>query len=277
MVRVGVWLGLAFVAVALAGCTDDKDTADDDVEPGVIPESVLEAIIAVSVNGTPVQPLKRVEVNESVVPTNVTEAAVEVPLGESATFDGSASGPKVLTFAWDFGDNGTGSDQAEEHLYAAPGNYSVRLTVTGGETGNETANTTLLVRVVGVAKGTFLATQESVIEGTLPLMNPNSCTNQGLDCIDLPIPVVDALHGVPALAKAVRVNVTGSGDLASDLQVFWRDPAGTTLAQTQASGLEHALAYAGDMPAGEYVVRIRLFIGAGAEFTGTVQVDYVTA
>ena len=48
-------------------------------------------------------------------------------------FDGSGSSDpdgSIASYAWDFGDTGTGSDPKPSHTYAAAGTYSVQLTVT---------------------------------------------------------------------------------------------------------------------------------------------------
>ncbi len=74
-----------------------------------------------------------------------------VLLRDNVTFDGSgsfdANNPSVpiVSYAWDFGDGGTGQGVAASHVFNLPGNYSVRLTVQaqGGGSG-------IVVRVVNV-------------------------------------------------------------------------------------------------------------------------------
>jgi PKD repeat protein len=53
--------------------------------------------------------------------------------GRSIGFDGSGSSDPdghVVSYAWSFGDGGLGSGAAPTHIYAAPGTYTVTLTVT---------------------------------------------------------------------------------------------------------------------------------------------------
>ncbi|MBA9078109.1 PKD domain-containing protein [Rufibacter quisquiliarum] len=54
--------------------------------------------------------------------------------GELAQFTNTstANGSGTLTYRWDFGDGKTSSALSPSHLYAAPGNYTVTLTVRGG-------------------------------------------------------------------------------------------------------------------------------------------------
>ena len=53
-------------------------------------------------------------------------------VGVPVQFNGSGTDPDndALTFSWSFGDGGTGSGPSPDHIYFAPGNYAVTLTVT---------------------------------------------------------------------------------------------------------------------------------------------------
>jgi PKD repeat protein len=70
------------------------------------------------------------------VTTPPTAAFTETITGQSVSFDGSAStdpeGP-IADYAWDFGDQATGSGATPTHEYAAGGTYDVKLTVTDGD------------------------------------------------------------------------------------------------------------------------------------------------
>ena len=44
-----------------------------------------------------------------------------------------AGGDEVISWSWDFGDGNTSTEQNPQHVYAAPGEYPVILTITGGE------------------------------------------------------------------------------------------------------------------------------------------------
>ena len=70
------------------------------------------------------------------------------------TFNGSASsdpqGDTPLTYAWDFGDDSTGTGVSPTHRYAADGNYTVTLTVTDSK-GNASAPATTTATIANVA------------------------------------------------------------------------------------------------------------------------------
>lgn len=103
-----------------------------------------------------------------------------VRAGVEATFDASASmvhtkpkGNQVKSYTWSFGDGGTGSGRTVRHTYAAPGTYTVKLTVidTAGregvieeslvvQPGEETAPTTSLQVITQIAGGASLSGAE---------------------------------------------------------------------------------------------------------------------
>ncbi|MGE5156210.1 MAG: choice-of-anchor J domain-containing protein, partial [Betaproteobacteria bacterium] len=64
-------------------------------------------------------------------PTNVdfTWSPPNPGVGVPVTFTGSAAGSAPFTYAWDFGDTGTGSGNPVDHSYAAGGDYGASLEV----------------------------------------------------------------------------------------------------------------------------------------------------
>lgn len=71
----------------------------------------------------------RVEVPSLIVPTGDFSADVtsgEAPLTVNFTSEMQAAG----TFAWDFGDEGTSTDENPTHIYEDPGTYTVEVLVT---------------------------------------------------------------------------------------------------------------------------------------------------
>ncbi|MFI7589617.1 PKD domain-containing protein [Spongisporangium articulatum] len=77
-----------------------------------------------------------------------TAAFTATPTALAVAFDGSGSTDAdgtVASYAWDFGDNTTGTGVAPSHTYAAAGTYTVKLTVTDdkGATGVLSQNVTV--------------------------------------------------------------------------------------------------------------------------------------
>jgi gliding motility-associated-like protein len=72
----------------------------------------------------------------------------------SSTAGSTATGALITSWLWDFGDGQTSTEQDPSHLYAAPGNYTVRLTVTNA-TGCTSVSTTKSVHVTPKANVDF--------------------------------------------------------------------------------------------------------------------------
>ena len=107
--------------------------------------------------------------------------------GSPITFDGSASTDpdnNIDTYAWDFGDDNTGSGATVEHTYANGGTYTVTLTVTDSDGVSSSASTT--VTVAHVAPTATLNAPATVIEGssaTISLTSPSaSDARYAFDC-----------------------------------------------------------------------------------------------
>lgn len=255
---------MLLLALAFAGCADrdDKDDAADGTSSTQSSTGAsLVAVIKVLANGTA---------------ATLVNGSIPAQAGVELTFDGSNSTGAVLEYAWNFGDNTTGADETEAHAFAAGGLYDVMLTVKG--LGNTSANATVRIAVTADPSGGFLFTAAHTFEGEIQGFNLNSCmVNGGIDCNDHVIPIVAAdANGTRALAKRVTIVLDGSGALALQMQVYWRSPEGANLNQTGTSGQDYVLTYDGDMPAGDYVVRVRTFAGAQASYTGAVAVEYVS-
>ncbi|MEW5826281.1 MAG: PKD domain-containing protein [Candidatus Bipolaricaulota bacterium] len=95
-----------------------------------------------------------VQVTLTAVPTNQAPTAsftfspTTVHAGTVVQFDGQASSDpdgSIASYAWSFGDGGTGSGALTSHAYAATGTYTVQLTVT--DNGGRTASTSKTLSV----------------------------------------------------------------------------------------------------------------------------------
>ncbi|MFD1247604.1 PKD domain-containing protein [Nocardioides ginsengisoli] len=95
--------------------------------------------------------------------------------GQACSFDGSGSADAdgtVVTWAWDFGDNTTGSGITPNHVYATPGTYQVKLTVTDddGATGTVTQPVTIAApqSQIGYRDSTGKVTNATTIVSPIP-------------------------------------------------------------------------------------------------------------
>jgi Flp pilus assembly secretin CpaC len=69
-----------------------------------------------------------------------TPTSASTIVGSAVNFNGSATDPYgKLGFAWTFGDGGTGTGSSPSHTYAAPGEYTVRMTPKDALTGSTVA------------------------------------------------------------------------------------------------------------------------------------------
>ena len=107
-------------------------TVSDGVNPGVF--ATTRAVIA------------------NVAPTVDAGPNIAVDQNATASFSASASDPAgnadPLTYAWDFGDDNTGSGRTANHVYPTPGTYTAQVTVNDGDGGVGTDTLTVTVRDV---------------------------------------------------------------------------------------------------------------------------------
>ena len=95
------------------------------------------ALLNNAAEGTQMLPAIMHIIAEFIPPTASFESNSPVCLGEAMVFtDTSDPGVpgQIIAWAWDFGDGGTSSEQNPTHLYAAPGTYTVTLTITQAQT-----------------------------------------------------------------------------------------------------------------------------------------------
>ena len=88
--------------------------------------------------------------------------------GTAVTFVGSGSSDpqgQVLTYAWTFGDGGTGTGVSPTHTYATPGNYTVSLTVSNTSSLSSTPATTTAT-ITAAPDFTLSASPQSVAIST---------------------------------------------------------------------------------------------------------------
>jgi hypothetical protein len=254
--RESLAIGL-FVVLALSGCfgggADDDDLMDDEDMMG----EPANAVISVLENGTVLAP---------------ADGTVAVPIEVELTFDGNASTGANASFFWDFGDGATALGAVTTHAYAEEGVFNVSLTVGSGND-TDTAALALNATVAVPAVPVLLETVPFTFSGSLPLPNPNAAMNEGLDHADHVVTLAaTTTEGVPAVAREVRIHLESSGGAVATY-LYWRSPDGTNLAIGQANSATQDIVFAEQMPPGDYVVRVRLFLGAAADYTITGEVD----
>ncbi len=169
---------------------------------------------------------KSVTVAKSNVAPTASFSSTSVDL--KASFDGSGSSDPdgtVASYAWDFGDNATGTGQTTSHTYAAAGSYSVKLTVTdnSGATNTVTKSVTVTAPTTPtsptVANDTFTRSTSSGwgtadTGGTWVLTggNSNFATAGGVGTMKLGTNSTD----MAALDTVSAANVVVTGDTSVD-------------------------------------------------------------
>lgn len=94
------------------------------------------------------------------------------------TDDSDFGGSPVQSWSWDFGDGATSTQQSPTHTYAAPGPYTVRLTVSNGSCSSTTSAT---VRIID-GKPVIYANPTSICRG-----NPVAFTADPVSAADFPL------------------------------------------------------------------------------------------
>jgi PKD repeat protein len=91
---------------------------------------------------------------------------VEAAAGQDVHFtDDSSGGSGSFSYEWDFGDTGTSTDQNPSHAYAAPGTYTVSLTVTDSADNPVTETKTDCISVVDPPDADFSADPTALLVG----------------------------------------------------------------------------------------------------------------
>lgn len=257
-------------AMLLPGCFGGGGkkgaSADQDEHEGESGNATVLAVIEVEENGTTLGPIN---------------GSIPAKVGVNLTFDASGSQGSNLTYTWKFGDAGEGTNVTETRAFSKVGLYNVSLTVIG-RSAYDDASVLVNVSTAGPPAGTVVHTQHESFTGALTLGNPNTPTTAGTDFRDHVITIAATTPNGTAMARVARLALDGSGASAISTTLYWRDPAGTSLAtaggQFPPTGqtLDQSITFEGDMAPGDYTVRVRLNAGSNYSYTVTADVDYVT-
>ena len=147
--------------------------------------------------------------NLSSSPVSLTCSAPPAPVANfsfncttlSCSFNGTSSVGTGLTYAWTFGDSGTGSGSAPNHTYGADGGYTVTLTVTDpwGRQSSVSKTVTVTSNPFEPAHNYFAVAPCRVLD----TRNTTILTNAQSRVVN-----IAGLCGIPSTAKAVAFNVT---------------------------------------------------------------------
>ena len=158
-------------------------------------------------------------------------------------FDGSSSSGSIVSYAWDFGDGSTATGPTPSHTYAAPGTYTVALTVTDDQGATNTTTRQVTVPAVPASQPT-----------------PNQP------------PHASFVLTPPGTAGSQQITVDGSGSSDPDGTISsyaWSFGDGTT-----ATGASTTHTYAA---AGTYTVTLTVTDNQGATGTASQQVTVPVA
>jgi PKD repeat protein len=117
----------------------------------------------------------------------------------SVVFTDTSSGDPE-SWAWDFGDGGTSTEQNPTHVYEEPGSYRVILTATNGEGSDDVVKPDLLT-VTAPALTDFCQSVQDLGDAADALIDPDTVTG-GLDGVRA------ALAEIGAAADEVRSTAT---------------------------------------------------------------------
>jgi len=146
--------------------------------------------------------------------------------GSPVAFDGGASSDPdndPLTYAWDFGDGGTGTGATPSHTYAENGNYNVCLTVTDDDQASNQVCTTATIANAAPAIPSMTVSPATIDEdGTVTVSG--SFTDAGV----LDTHTVNILWGDGSSSAATVTQGAGGGTFTASHQYLDDDPTATT-------------------------------------------------
>src|SRR5262245_34906331 len=105
-----------------AAVADNQTDEEDNIYKAAAGGAALGAVVGAVLCGREPQPPRAA--------LNVAPGSGDAPLRVELTGSGSDPDGSLVGYAWDFGDGTTGTGLKTSHVYAKPGRYQVRFTVT---------------------------------------------------------------------------------------------------------------------------------------------------
>lgn len=148
------------------GTATGSDVSHTFAEPGDVFVTVTTELAGGNAGCSTIETRRKVLVNAA--PTANIDGPTTFATGAAVVFDASASfdpDGALTGFAWDFGDGNTGTGVAVAHAYAAPGDYTLRLTVMDDAAVGNSATTVERVVTVNPAPSVGLAVAGQMCPG----------------------------------------------------------------------------------------------------------------
>lgn len=263
----------ALAGAVLSGCIGGSDESSVDVGADASADASVDAE-----NGT-------VEANATVVTAvivvsidgNVTEAVngtIDALQGQNVTFDGSQSQGENISFAWDFGDNATGTNATEVHAFASPAAFNVTLTVTAPDGTAATASVVLNITSAGPAPGTVLRDEKKRFTGTVtqPVAEAFCGTSPaGMDKLTFTWEIAaNEPDGTAVMVNRFQFKFTASATNI-DTDYYFFGPDGKEIASAHGfeptDGPEKPIDVQGEFAPGKYKVEVRSCASVNASIT----------
>jgi hypothetical protein len=123
----------------------------------------------------------------------------------TVTFTATVEGPDEVTYAWNFGDGATSTEASPTHTYAAPGYYTVSLTVTDAADATRTASFEGGEDLIKVMPSTCYVRKAGDSAPTLPYATPETAANNIHDAFVLSPAFIDVGDGNIPLGGPIAV------------------------------------------------------------------------
>lgn len=223
-------------------------------------KKVLLFILSIAVIGVLAITFYSCEEEEADPPTVTIFASVD---GYDVAF--TATVTNADSYAWDFGDSESSTEQNPVHTYDQSGTYTATLTVTGpGGTADASTSVTIAASKLEMLTGGPAATN-----GKTWVLSPVAGTDDGIYKADADLtfedPIPDGMLGLIGLASEYEDEITFKSDMS-----FAHDPKNDSVVTDVIFAMLNQIPF---RPSAEEVVVLCPFTPASATFTFTEETD----